>query len=478
MKKYHLEKYSQLDKKLKQAYEIIERSSIIIFEWSMGIGTPVKFVTDNISLFGYTNEDFYSGKVDYWDFVYEKDKKKTMELVWNARNENITEYKHVYRVVCKNGDIKWVEEWTLLERDEEGNALSEKGILRDITAQKEAEEKLLYLTYHDKLTELYNRTFFDETLNDIYNSKKFPFSIIIGDVNGLKLTNDAFGHKAGDILLNNIGKVLKYSCRPIDIICRLGGDEFAIILPDSSENVAAEVCNKIRTACKNSSDSPIIPSIALGYTVAINDEKSLSEIIKEADDHMYRNKINESNSIRSSIVSSLQATLEKKTMETKEHAERIRELCLKLGKELNLSDSELDELSIAAIMHDIGKVAIPDNVLLKPDKLSEDEWNIMKKHTEIGYHIILSSQNLIPIAQYVLCHHERWDGNGYPNKLRGEEIPIVSRIISIVDSYDVMLHDRPYKKAITKADAIEEIKHCSGTQFDPSIAKIFLELIY
>lgn len=477
IKKYYLKKYSSLNKKLKQAYDIIEKSSTVVIEWSMGMGTPVKFVTENICIFGYTQEDFYSGKVDFWDFVYAEDRQKTMDIVWNARKENLTEYKHTYRVVCKNGDIKWVEEWTLLERSNDGKALSEKGILRDITAQKEAEEKLVYLTYHDKLTDLFNRTYFDEILNMLYKDNLFPFSLIIGDVNGLKLTNDALGHKEGDILLQNMSKILRNSCDKDSIICRIGGDEFAIILTHGQENLTNEICNKIRFNCKNSSCRPIKPSIALGYAIVKSPEQSISEIIKEADDNMYRNKLNENNSIRSSIISSLQATLEKKTQETKEHAERIKTLCLSLGKNLDLTPSQMDELAISAIMHDIGKVAIPDNILQKPSQLDEDEWEIMKKHTEIGYHIILSSQNLISIANQVLSHHERWDGSGYPNNLKGDEIPIISRIISIVDSYDVMLHDRPYKKAFSKEEAMEEIKRCSGTQFDPNIAKIFLELL-
>lgn len=477
IKRYSIKKYANLNERLKQAYDIIEKSSIVIFEWSMGMGTPVKFVTENISIFGYTPEDFYSGNIDFWDFVYEKDRQKTVQMVWNARKEKLTNYKHIYRVICKNGDIKWVEEWTLLERSKDGTPISEKGILRDITAQKEAEEKLLYLTYHDKLTGLFNRTYFDEIIYNLYENSSFPFSLIIGDLNGLKLTNDAFGHKEGDDLLINMSNILRKCCNEDDFICRIGGDEFAIIIPNSTEEVAGEICNRIRNCCKNSTTSPIKPSIALGYSTVKSSEKPISEIIREADDNMYRNKLNESNSIRSSIISSLQATLEKKTLETKEHAERIKDLCLKLGKKLKLSDSQMDELSIASVMHDIGKVAIPDSILLKPGQLNEEEWSIMKKHTEIGYHIILSSQNLIPIAHCVLCHHERWDGNGYPNNLKEEDIPIISRIISIVDSYDVMLNHRPYKKAFSKEEAIEEIKKCAGTQFDPNISKMFLDII-
>ena len=152
-------------------------------------------------------------------------------------------------------------------------------------------------------------------------------------------------------------------------------------------------------------------------------------------------------------------------------------MAVKIGKYLGLEMSRIDELKIAADLHDIGKIGISEEILLKPGKLTEDEYKIIKTHSEKGYRIIKASSELKEVAESVLYHHERLDGRGYPIGLKGEEIPLLSRIISVCDSYDVMTSDRVYKKAMSKEDAIEELKRCSGTQFDPSLVKVFIECI-
>lgn len=466
-----------INQKLLQANEIIEKSSIIVFEWAIGPEAPAKFVTKNISMYGYTPEEFISKQMDYWDFVYKDDIEKTRKLVWDARERNIDEYKHTYRIVCKNGDIRWVEEWVTLERDTNGNAITEKGILRDITEQVEAENKIQHLTYYDKLTGVHNRLYFDLKLNELFDKKEYPISIIMGDINGLKLTNDAFGHKAGDELLTIAAKIIRESCREGDIAARLSGDEFAIILPTGDKKTAQNICNKIREACQNTSINQIQLSIALGSSTTNSEIDTIGEIMREAEDNMYRNKLNESRSIRSTIITTLQASLEEKTLETKEHAERIKVISLRVGDAIGLSRDALDELSIASSMHDIGKIGISDTILSKPGPLTTEEWQVMKKHPEIGYHILLSSPNMSRIAEYILAHHERWDGRGYPQGLKELEIPIISRIISIADSFDVMLSNRPYRKALPIEEALKEIKRCSGTQFDPNLVEVFLGLM-
>ncbi len=597
-------KLEELNNRVKQAYNIIEKSSIVVFEWTLSPDVPTKFVTENISHFGYTQDDFYNGKLkDYWEFVYADDREETQNTVWENRQKQIDEYKHEYRVVCKNKEVRWVEEWTIVERDNKGIPVSEKGILRDITEQvnmseklkesknryqrlfenacaliftidldgnitsannscinitgydsdkllnmnvrdliapglrqklldtdlvdlaikraneaieieilsvnnkkiilevrmnlidynnrpyeiqgvaqdisyrKIAEKKIKHLSFHDTLTGLYNRAYYDEVFNNIKDNEDYPITIIVGDMNGLKLANDAFGHSEGDKLLKVTAKIFNKACRKKDVVARIGGDEFSVILKNTDEKDGKKVCDRIVDLCNKSENKLIKPSIALGYATSYKSNKSLHLLFKEADDNMYRNKLNEGKSIRSSIISTLQATLDEKTFETKEHCTRLKEMSLRLGKKIGLSDSELDELAIAAVMHDIGKIAIPQSIMLKPGKLDEKEWELMKKHTEIGYHIMLSSPNIASIGEYVLSHHERWDGSGYPRKLKGKDIPIIASIISIVDSYDVMTQGRPYSVPKTKKEIIEEIKRCSGSQFDPFIVEEFLEII-
>jgi HD-GYP domain-containing protein (c-di-GMP phosphodiesterase class II) len=166
-----------------------------------------------------------------------------------------------------------------------------------------------------------------------------------------------------------------------------------------------------------------------------------------------------------------------KSQETEEHAERIKNLAQMVGKEIGLPQEKLDELALLATLHDIGKVGIDEKILNKPGKLSKEEWKEMKKHPEIGYRIAMASPELMTVAEYILAHHERWDGKGYPRGLKGEEIPLLARIIAITDAYDAMMSDRPYRKAISKEEALAEIKANAGTQFDPKFAEFFVKLM-
>jgi len=343
--------------------------------------------------------------------------------------------------------------------------------------RKRAEEEIRYLSYHDRLTGLYNRTFFDQEIKRLDTEKQLPVSLIIGDVNGLKLANDVFGHQEGDRLLQKIADILKYSCRNKDIIARWGGDEFAVILPNTSLHEAYDICDRIKEECSKADKDTIQPSIALGTAVKDDPSKGIQQVLKEAEDRMYRRKLLESKSTRSAIISSLEKTLFERSFETEEHAKRLLKYSLKIGQALSLSQNETDDLRLLSILHDIGKIAVPDSILVKPGRLSLKEWEEMKKHAEIGYRIAESSKELDHIADYILSHHERWDGTGYPQGLKGEKIPRLSRILAIADAFDAMTHERPYKKAISRKEALEEIRRCSGTQFDPEIVQIFLQVI-
>jgi HD-GYP domain-containing protein (c-di-GMP phosphodiesterase class II) len=196
-----------------------------------------------------------------------------------------------------------------------------------------------------------------------------------------------------------------------------------------------------------------------------------------AEEKMYRSKLTEIKSSRNATIMSLEKTLYEKNNETEEHTQRVKKLSMKLGEKINLSQDELEELKLLSLLHDIGKIGIPDNILMKPGKLTAEEWEIMKRHTEIGYRIAKATPGLSHVANEIFCHHEKFDGTGYPQGLKGEEIPILSRIINIVDSFDVMTHKRVYKDASNKGHAIEELERCSGTQFDPDIVNEFINLL-
>ena len=350
------------------------------------------------------------------------------------------------------------------------------GLSRDITERKQIEKKLRYLSENDMLTGLYNRYSFEEKIQELNESENLPLGIIMGDVNGLKLVNDTLGHLEGDKLLISVANVLREICSEFTkYIFRWGGDEFIILLPNAGEVQCEEIINKINNKCEEVEHEFIQLNIALGEAIKVTLEEDIYSCIKKVEEKVYRTKLLEKKSIKSSIINSLKKSLQEKSFETNEHTERVSKYAKAIGKKMNLKKDELDELMLTAQLHDIGKIGIDEQILMKPGKLTIDEFEIMKTHAEKGYRIINASSDLDTIAKYVLGHHEKWDGSGYPLGLKGVEIPLISRIINVVDSYDVMTNNRPYKKAMAQNEALHELERCSGSQFDPKIVNIFKE---
>jgi diguanylate cyclase (GGDEF)-like protein len=340
-------------------------------------------------------------------------------------------------------------------------------------------KKVIYLGYHDYLSGLYNRVYFEEKKKHLDTAGQLPISIIKGDINGLRLINDGFGILKGDEVIVAVAKILKSCCRKKDIIARIGGDEFGILLPKTSSKSAQRICNKIMNACKMYSfvGDLIFPSLSVGYATKEYEAKTLDTISLAAEESLSKQKLLDSGSAHNSILASIKAIMFEKSQETEEHAERLAALADLIGVAMSLSEDQRAELELLATLHDIGKMSIPGNILSKRGSLNNAEWLEMRKHPEAGFRIAQASSELMPIAKCILSHHERWDGKGYPQGLVGEEIPLLSRILSIVDSFDAMTNDRAYRSAMTKAEAIEEIRKNAGTQFDPKIAQLFIQLI-
>ncbi|MHB1418415.1 MAG: HD domain-containing phosphohydrolase [Bacillota bacterium] len=377
-------------------------------------------------------------------------------------------------LIARDGTERGISDNAAPIRDNEGNIIGVVLVFRDVTNERVAEGQIKYLSFHDKMTGLYNRAYFESEMQRLDTERQLPLSIILGDVNGLKLVNDAFGHQEGDRLLMDIASILQVVFRKEDIIARYGGDEFAVILPRTPQESALEICERIRMTCQNFAANHVQPNLALGIATKEYATQNIQLLLKDAEDRMYRNKLVERKSNRSSIIASLQKTLEERTHDTEEHAMRLQNLALVMGHKLGLSDSQMDELSLLSVLHDIGKIAIPDAILNKPDKLTPTEWETMKKHSEIGYRIALATVELGHIADAILSHHERWDGTGYPQGLKGNDIPLISRILAIIDSFDVLTHERPYKKASSRKEALDEIERCAGSQYDPKLLEIFM----
>jgi len=262
-----------------------------------------------------------------------------------------------------------------------------------------------------------------------------------------------------------------------DIIARIGGDEFVIILPKTGSNEAEEIIKRMKEQTSENKGDTVDVSISFGYKTKEYEEEDIQEIFKRAEDDMYRHKLYESADTKSKTISHILDTLYEKSPQELLHSKRVSELCKETAVQMNFGKDAADQIEIAGLMHDIGKMGIDEKTLQESTKLTPEEWIEMKRHPEIGYRILNGANEYVEMAEYILEHHERWDGKGYPKGLKGEEISVQARIISVVEAYDVMTNYRTSGKAVSQEKAIDEIRVCSGTQFDPEIAKIFVEKV-
>lgn len=333
------------------------------------------------------------------------------------------------------------------------------------------------ICFMDRLTGLYNRDFFEIELSRLDTERQLPISIIIGDLNGLKLINDAFGHKMGDLAIKAVANIMERAVRKEDIVSRIGGDEFYILLPNTTEDTAEEIVRRMQQDCNNNTIEYIKLSISFGLATKTIYDENIYDIMKKAEDRMYYNKLTESKEAKLNIVKYIKQRLEDLSLETKEHYKRLEYYSLMLAERLGLSDMEKEQLKLLCEFHDIGKIGVSPNILNKREKLTQEEWEQIKRHSEIGYHIVNSTRESLGVDELILMHHERWDGTGYPGLIRREEIPITVRVFAVADAYEAMVNGRPYKDKISKDDAINEIIKQAGIQFDPCIAEVFANLM-
>jgi diguanylate cyclase (GGDEF)-like protein/PAS domain S-box-containing protein len=429
-----------------------------------------------MEIWGRTCESLYHEPESIWNSVHPEDKDRVMRSLEKKNREEVEE---VYRIVRPDGSIGWIKDRSFPIFDDSGKVHRIVGIAADITDLKLGEEKLKYLSLHDPLTGLYNRIYFEEEMSRIEKSRYDTVGIISCDVDGLKLVNDTLGHNQGDNLLVAAAGVIKGSFREGDLVARIGGDEFSVVLPNTTEPAVENACQRIQEAVASyNTTNPELPlSISVGFAVSHGAHKSLKDLFKEADNNMYRKKLYHTQSVRSTIVKTLINTLKARDFTTEKRLIRLEKLLVSLAVFIGLPESTTSDLSLLARFHDIGKVGISDSILFKEDPLTSEEWTEMRRHCEIGYRIALSAPDLIPIADWVLKHHEWWNGQGYPLGIKGEEIPIECRLLAIAEAYEALTSVRPYRSEFPHAMAVAELLSRSGTQFDPKLLEKFVEML-
>lgn len=379
------------------------------------------------------------------------------------------------RIKSREGLYYWTTiRGTILKRTKDNKPLIIGGTLQDTSLRKERELEIQRLSYYDALTGLKNRRAYESAVLNYDVVSNLPISIISADVNGLKIINDAFGHNVGDQLLIDTSNILKSTFRCIDCIFRIGGDEFVVILPNTTELQAKKVCDVVRNEVEKHVYHGIQASISIGFKTKTTDTEDLKQLLINAEVEMYHSKLQASWKNRGDIIRGILSTLYAKNKELEEHSIHVAEISYKIGVMLALSNEDLDSLKKAAEFHDIGKIAIDDNILAKYRQKTPDEADKFSQHVEYGYRILAGSNDYEKIARDVLFHHENWDGSGYPKGLKGEEIPLFSRIIHLAEAFDWMSRKLPYRKPFTKEEIKEDLLKDSGTRLDPELVKLFI----
>lgn len=424
---------------------------------------------------GYNLSDMLNNKVISYEETVCPEYRKYVRDEWNKSISDNKPCVIEYKIFKKNGDSIWI--W------EQGKGIYEngecthiEGYIVDITSRKELEENLKHLSYRDSLTGLYNRRFIEDQLLRLNKSRNLPISIIMADVNGLKFINDSFGHSKGDEVIKIIANVMNQSLRGYELISRLSGDEFLIILENTTFEQAELICDRIKKNIKAyKTDIPI--SISLGYASKEEYDENLSEISKKAETMMYQVKIYEKPTQLRKAIDAVMKTLFEKDKLSETHSRNVSKLSRDLATAAGLNDVDISMIETAGLLHDVGKIIIDEKILRTKGKLTKEQYDTIKQHPEVGFRILSSVPELIHIAEVVSNHHERPDGLGYPKGKKDKNIPYSSKIISICDAYEAMTSFRPYRKALSKEDAIKELINNSGTQFDKNLVDIFVKMI-
>ncbi|HKJ36038.1 MAG TPA: diguanylate cyclase [Solirubrobacterales bacterium] len=363
----------------------------------------------------------------------------------------------------------------------------------------ELESELAQSATRDQLTEslLTLRAFRAQLELDVQRAHRYrrPLSVAIVDIDGFRSINLSHGYGAGDSVLVAVARVISESTRAHDLACRMGGDEFAVLLPETNSSAGIQAAERILLALEDLSAGPIRGLSASIGVAGLRPKQSPEQLLGEAHTALGQAQAGgggraavhsggegpeevSGDATHGDVVAALASALQERDQYTGDHSESVVDVAGRIAESLAMDEEQISKLRTAALLHDIGKVGVPDDILHKPGPLDEREWEIMRQHPVIGERILRAIPGLGAIAKVVRHEHERYDGKGYPDGLAGDDIPLGARIILACDAYHAMTSDRPYRAAMSHADALAELTRNAGQQFDPNVVEALVGYLY
>ena len=460
----------QMENLLKQTQAMFNEHDAVMLLIRPETGQIIDANPAAVTFYGYTKEELLNLRIDDINMAKKDDEK---EQRFQAYDKKQKYYSFPHRL--KNGERRIVDVYSCpITYNNEKVLFS---IIFDVTEREEAFDEIKYLSFHDHLTGLYNRRYFDNVLKLMNDERFMPLTIVMADVNGLKLVNDSFGHAEGDELLLKAAEIITEGCRKDDICARIGGDEFVIILPNTDSRMAGKIVRRIKTLQSKMQIRQLELSMSFGFAVKESVNSDVELIFSEAENKMYKNKMNESARTRNKTVNIILKTLYEKCSGELDHSERVSRYAAAIATAMGLSPETVSQIGVAGLLHDIGKIGVDENILNKTGVYTKTDREAIEKHPESGWRILSNSDEYSNLADYILYHHESLDGKGYPKGLKGSMIPLVSKIITVSDAYDAMTNERSYRKVKTVEEAVEELRRCAGTQFDEEVVNVFIEKV-